>query len=549
MKSTLIVSVVLFGLIAIPAAAQKRLFVIEPAESGSGLRDIASLALDGTDRQTIVADTDVINFGSLAVASNVGRVYWYSFDGGVPAYNSVRFDGSDLQVTPVTDVGLCMDAQGDTAMLPDGTIVYDAGFACSLDGSGAFQYGDPATNPDVSGRPAGVELIPSLGKLFSITNFCEVTSMNLDGSDFVELADLFSETADCGGFNALAHDPVGQKLYFTGSAELGSVEGFVRTDLDGSNPVEFLPGNLAASIAVDGDNGKLYWTSFFNGTLNSANLDGTDATIMGFNVQSVVLVDLSGGGDPVPAPPIETGEAARTNRYLRFSAPFSGFAEEVIRVTVVSLDGFPNPMPNVLYLGPPQSAPDETSTSPGLTFVTSRLQCEPYAHNWASDGVISAYGGEIIPGSLYEVQRASSGCPNLAEDEACWSAPLTLSTAKYGDIWPLFDSPDNPAQPDFSDISAMVQKFLAAGEATAPIKAVAQLQPNCVFPSRPIDFNDISAEVNAFLGTPYSAVQSGPCACPSNVQCGQTACASDATCGTGLCVNGFCADACGRCTQ
>ena len=157
------------------------------------------------------------------------------------------------------------------------------------------------------------------------------------------------------------------------------------------------------------------------------------------------------------------------------------------------------------------------------------------------------YGAEIVPSSVYQVQRASEFCPELA-DEACWSAPLTITTAKYGDVWPLFAAPLNSYQPDFNDIAALVQKFLAAGPATAPIKAVAQLQPNVVFPGRPIDFKDIAADVQAFLGAAYSTVEPGPCACPSAVTCGTTFCTSDQHCGSGLCVDDFCTDACGRCT-
>ena len=76
-----------------------------------------------------------------------------------------------------------------------------------------------------------------------------------------------------------------------------------------------------------------------------------------------------------------------------------------------------------------------------------------------------------------------------------------------------------------------------------------QLQPNVVFPNRPIDFNDIAADVEAFVGTPtYAERNDGPCLCPSSVTCGTTACATDLQCGDGLCVRSFCGDECGRCS-
>ena len=138
-------------------------------------------------------------------------------------------------------------------------------------------------------------------------------------------------------------------------------------------------------------------------------------------------------------------------------------------------------------------------------------------------------------------------------------APLLAAFGLDAEVIDLADYPmplyhgDDPTalQPDFNDIAAMVQKFLAAPG--APIKAVAQLQPNCVFPDRPIDFKDIAAAVVAFLGTPtYADSNYGPCPCPPEVLCGDTLCANDLQCvghGDGFCINGFCTDPCGRCTE
>jgi len=248
----------------------------------------------------------------------------------------------------------------------------------------------------------------------------------------------------------------------------------------------------------------------------------------------------------VPNPPVGTGEPARTNRYLRFSTPASGAVDEVIRVTAVSLDGFVLPDPNVFYLGIPSAAPEEDITQLERTFAAAPLQCAPHARDWASVGVISAFGAEIMPGSTYDVQRAFGACPNLEIDESCWSPPLTIVTAKFGDLVDPF-APE-PQQPDFKDIAACVSKFVWAP--TAPIKAVAQLQPNVVFPDRPIDFKDIAADVQAFVGASYATVVNsiGPCICPSAVLCGVAACSEDTQCGSGFCIGGFCTDACGRCS-
>jgi len=248
-------------------------------------------------------------------------------------------------------------------------------------------------------------------------------------------------------------------------------------------------------------------------------------------------------GHTVPVPDPVVAESTKGNRYLQFSAPGDG-SEQAIRVTITSLNGFPVPDPDQLWLGPPFEAPEENSAQPGLTFTAAPLQCTPHFRDWSTLGVISVYGAEIVPGSTYDVQRADIACPDVA-DESCFATAVELVTGRFGDNVELFAGPGNPPQPDFTDIASVVLKFLA--EPDAPIKALAQLQPNVVFPTRAIDFKDIATAVNAFLGTPYASLYSGPCVCPATVTCGATACDGDGDCGDGLCIDGFCRDACGRC--
>jgi len=295
-------------------------------------------------------------------------------------------------------------------------------------------------------------------------------------------------------------------------------------DLDGDGDTgETLPIDLGGTIRVlDGDS------------------DGTAVVDMG-------AYEFDGLAVPVADPLVATGEAAKPSRYLRFSAPGGPEATgQVIRVRVITLDGFAVPSPDVFYLGPPSQEPEEDVTDPSRTITAAPFQCTPYSHDWVFEGVISAYGAEIIPESVYEVQRSFGGCPNLTTDEDCWSTAITVITGTWGDVRPPFAGEGTvAAQPDFNDIAAVVQKF--TGAPTAPIKPVAQLQPNVVFPDRSIDFKDIATAVTSFLGTPYGVINHGPCSCPSSVACGAAVCTSDTGCGGGYCIGGFCRDACGRC--
>ena len=173
------------------------------------------------------------------------------------------------------------------------------------------------------------------------------------------------------------------------------------------------------------------------------------------------------------------------------------------------------------------------------------LECEPLFRHSITAGVFHIYGGLVIQFSTIELQTVDVICPDLT-DESCYSPPLVLHTAVWADVVAPYAEPLGPPQPDFSDIAAVVDKFLS--DPTAPSKAHAQLQPNNVFPERPIDFRDIAAAVNGFLSVPYESLYHGPCTCPSTVTCG-TPCANDADCaGTGHCRGGFCYDFCHRCT-
>lgn len=274
------------------------------------------------------------------------------------------------------------------------------------------------------------------------------------------------------------------------------------------------------------------------------NVTDTGVVINGISASGGVMNFTFVGAPPEPAVP--TPESASTIRYLRFESPPPAppGLNEVIRVTIQSLDGFPIPSPNQFYVGPPITAPEEVLSQPGLTFTAAPLQCDPYAHTWSAEGVLSVYGAEIMPSSSYLVQRASGACPDLALD-TCWSEPLVVNTAHFGDVvddfWPA------PLQPDFRDVQAYVAKFL--GSVGAPLKSIAQLQPNVVHPMQPIDFRDITVVVQAFLGTSYASIDAitGPCTCPSSVICDSVACSADLVCGGGRCVDGFCRDACDRC--
>jgi hypothetical protein len=194
-------------------------------------------------------------------------------------------------------------------------------------------------------------------------------------------------------------------------------------------------------------------------------------------------------------------------------------------------------------VGPPQQYVE--SASSGLLFWASTLQCEPYYRDWDTVSLLHVTGAEILPSSLYDVQAVSIACQGAETGCADVSTALQIGTTRWGDVWPAYNPPDSSDQPDFDDISALVNKFKSA--LGAPIKARALLAGQAPDMVPDLSFDHISACVDAFKGRPYP--YPGPCECPSTVTCNLTPCTTPAECATGqTCIAGFCRDACERCS-
>lgn len=235
------------------------------------------------------------------------------------------------------------------------------------------------------------------------------------------------------------------------------------------------------------------------------------------------------------------------SRYLTM-IPGNAGIETALRVTLGDLDGFPGQAGRELWVGPPRAYAEEDSSEPARTFMAAPLQCEPYFRDWGTIGVLQVFGAEIIPEASYQIHTVPATCAGAMDGGGDPDPGLAEATGAFSDeVAPFADDLGAPTQPDFADIAGGVSKFL--GDPGAPIKALAQLQPNVVHPNRPIDFMDIATSVSAFLGVTFSdlAQSTGPCTCPSSVTCGATACANDGDCIGGFCIDGFCTDSCGRC--
>jgi hypothetical protein len=232
------------------------------------------------------------------------------------------------------------------------------------------------------------------------------------------------------------------------------------------------------------------------------------------------------------------------SRYLTFIPPTTEY-ETAYRLRVLRCDGFPDYEGTTWWLGEPRVYSDATAADPDAVITVSRLQCEPHFTNWNVLCTVHVIGAEILPESEYELEATDQSCSDSLDDPSAYSPALGMATGVWGDVAPSYAVPGGPTQPDFNDIAAIVEAFLAG--TMSPGKPRAQLQPNVPDPSLPVDFRDIADGVSAFLGRPYP--YQGPCPCPTNIFCNQIVCSPPTGCSNGLCVDGYCRDACARCIE
>jgi len=207
----------------------------------------------------------------------------------------------------------------------------------------------------------------------------------------------------------------------------------------------------------------------------------------------------------MPEPVITT-----KNRYIAF-VPGDACLRTALRVRLAELPPPWNQPPpagalgEIQWVGPPRWVSTLSSmtdaTPPAVAMAP--LACQPHYEDWSAWGALHVYGAAVVPNARYEVAAIHEGCPM---DEADFSAALSVETET---VWCDVSAPfGGSAQPNFGDISAVVDKFRDAPGAVG--KTQADLEPNV--PNQRVNFGDISVAVGAFRGLAYAFA--GPAGCP-----------------------------------
>jgi len=142
------------------------------------------------------------------------------------------------------------------------------------------------------------------------------------------------------------------------------------------------------------------------------------------------------------------------------------------------------------------------------------MSCDPHYQDWSGIDLLHVAGAEIVPSSEYEVQFIAEGLDINVESN--YSAPVTIYTARWGDVIIPNNPPGSTTQPDAADHAALVNKFRSApGSISKPRALLAGTGMGASgIPSLEVDvgFAEISAAVDAYRGRPYP--YAGPVPCP-----------------------------------
>jgi hypothetical protein len=208
------------------------------------------------------------------------------------------------------------------------------------------------------------------------------------------------------------------------------------------------------------------------------------------------------------------------NRYAAFTPGNPGH-QTAVRVTLKSLyhpgppvstvrtpPDFSSFEGQVRWLGPPSEFP-ERGQGTG-TFTGAALQCTPFFADWGSLGVVQVFGEAILPSSEYVLRQAPIECRDDLGNELCYAPPVTLRTARWGDVAEPFARFDQPAQPDMGDLAAIIDTFRGLFDSLS--KTRTQLRGNTVDAAHGVNFVDVTLAADAIRRLPYP--YPGPQSCP-----------------------------------
>jgi len=379
-----------------------------------------------------------------------------------------------------------------------------------------------------AGSPGGADLASALQSCITNTD-CRNSTSGLSGPCFA------GEPSCCQA--RLEWMPPGGKVCDAAFQDRCDPE-WISFDLSGVALVDMLTPNVLYGVVLDPDECFNDFAPSYVGTLVvDVPTSAFGRYTINFNQAETYMLD--GAHLPIPTtvfrpgiitvgclalPPLPDPTAIDKARFISFQAPPGQTGDTALQVTLVSLM-HPDP-PNLPQFPPPDFTLQEGTVryvgvpgdcqeteSPPTTFKCASLQCAPLYMDWnaALGGqTLHVTGQAVVPSSSYEVRQLAASCQGNESLCAAISAPLTINTARWGDVAAPFQAP-SPApltQPNVIDIAAVVDKFRSVPSAII----VARADVNPAIPNSRVDIADVANIVDAFKNLAYPFP--GPAACP-----------------------------------
>lgn len=227
-----------------------------------------TLKANGAGGQGVSTKTVTVNQGA-----DVKELFYIEYNAAL--IRKLALDGSGtvsdvLDLTGRGGAGLAYDAAADTIYFSDFEVVPEGKiWRMNSDGSGLEAIVTGLTDP------YGIALDTDAGKIYWVDDIGNVSRANLDGSSqeigIVNITD--------GLMRAIALDLDNGKMYFY---EV-NFENLYMANLDGTNPVVVVAGVYGYGVLVDEVNNKIYFDDQNSATLIRANLDGTGQEVIDAN--------------------------------------------------------------------------------------------------------------------------------------------------------------------------------------------------------------------------------------------------------------------------
>ncbi len=264
------------------------------------------------------------------------------------------------------------------------------------------------------------------GKMYWTDHFAvTIQRANLDGSQIETLVDFYDLPMELGLrialLDKLALDEVGGKMYWTDRG-LGTIQ---RANLDGSQ-IEILVSGLTSiwSFALDEAGGKMYWT--VDGTIQRANLDGSQTEIL--------VSGLTRKGRPIYGPTLDMagGKMYWTVDGTIQRANLDGSQTEILVSGLGSVWG-PTLVSLPDGLGDPTSTfhPDLIVESPVIYYRTVGQYTVGQGESFTMEVMVRNQGKERAASTTLRYYRSSDSTISSSDTQVGTSAVSSLNAALW----------------------------------------------------------------------------------------------------------------------